>query len=168
MIIENYLTYLNEGRLTDWMKDIGLTIKDLYIEDRNCKSKRKSNNFIYLFHGTRPHYVQSIKKNGLLVSLANKRSSEEGDINLSGRKPIIWFSSMFDPNSPEFGGGEKSIKMLIAKLDVNYLKNAIGTTYIYYKDVLPKDIIWDDNPKFLKVINQSKCLRIKNEIIPYK
>lgn len=161
MLLEDYLNYLNEGRLMNWMKSIGLSIKDTYVEDGRCKQLRNSQSVTYLFHGTRPHYVQSIKKKGLLISMANTRSREDNDINLSSNKELTWFSSTYDPQSPEFGGKAKQITMTIARLETKYLKNFMGTTYTYSKDVPPKDIIWESNPTFLKIVNQSSCLKMQ-------
>jgi hypothetical protein len=160
-MLENYLIYLNEGKILNWMRDIGLTIKDLYIEPGQCKRNRMNNSIIYLFHGTRPHYVSDIKRKGLLVSMANKRSMEDNDVNLSGTQPVIWFSSTYNPNNPEFGGIDKKIVMTVVKLETKYLKNFLGTTYKYYKDVPPKDIIWENEPSFIKIANQSMCLKVK-------
>lgn len=161
MVLENYLQFLNEGKLMNWMKNIGLTVKDIYFEDSNCKKSRQNQETIYLFHGTRPHYVSSIKRKGLLTSMANMRSQEDKDINLSGNKPVIWFSSMYNKNTPEFGGREKEIIMTVVKLKSEFLKNFMGTTYIYTTDVPPKDIIWETSPLFMKIANKFPCLKIK-------
>lgn len=160
MDIDNYLNYLNEGKILNWMKHIGLSVKDLYIESSQCKLDRKNNSIVYLFHGTRPHYVPSIKKSGLLVSMANKRSMEDNDINLSGQREVIWFSSKYNPRSAEFGGNDKKITMMIAKLESKYLKNFMGTTYTYSKDVPPQNLIWETEPEFIKISNQSDCLKV--------
>lgn len=160
MDIDNYLNHLNEGKILNWMKDIGLTIKDLYIEPGQCKLNRKNNSIIYLFHGTRPHYVSSIKKSGLLVSMANKRSREDEDINLSGQREVIWFSSIYNPKSAQFGGNDKKIIMLIARLESKYLKNFMGATYTYSKDVPPQNLIFETDPTFMKIANKSACLKV--------
>jgi len=159
--LETYLQFLNEGKLMNWMKDLGLTIKDLYFEDSNCKKLRQIQDTMYLFHGTRPQYVSSIKSDGLLISMANRRSREERVINISGREPVIWLSSTYNKSSPEFGGADKKIIMMIVKLETKFLKNFLGSTYKYYVDIPPKNIIWETNPLFMKIANKSPCLKIK-------
>lgn len=158
-MIDKYLDYLQESKIPNWLKQMGIKLKDLYFEDSECKNIRKNKLHIFLFHGTRPKYVNSIKKKGLLISMAGKRSKDEGDITLSGGKQATWFTSKNNPKSPEFGGKVKSIVVLVAKLDIKFLKNFMGSTYIYTKDIPPKDIIWEDDIRFKKIIKSSKCLK---------
>jgi len=152
--------YVNEGKLLNWMKAIGLSIKDLYIERPQCKNQRNKSSFIFLFHGTRPQYVSDIKRKGLLLDKAGKRTEDEGDFSLTGKQKLIWFSSTYDPNSHQFGRDKKTeVVMMIAKLETKYLKNYLGATYTYHKDVPPKNLIWEENSAFQKISQASKCLR---------
>jgi hypothetical protein len=158
-MIDEYLNYLQEVKIPNWLKQMGVTVKDLYFENSDCKQMRNNKSYIFLFHGTRPEYVNSIKKKGLLISMAGKRSKEDKDITLSGGKQVIWFTSKNNPTSPEFGGKKKSIIVLTAKLNVKFLKNFMGSTYTYEKNIPPKDIIWEDDNRFKKIIKSSKCLK---------
>lgn len=160
-MIDLYLSYLYEGKITNWLKKMGVSVKDLYVERKECKYIRNNKSYIFLFHGTRPEYVNSIKKKGLLVSMAGKRSADEKDLTVTGKTPLIWFISTYNIKSPGFGTGynKKLIVSLIAKLDTKFLENRGGSLYIYTKDVPPKDIIWEDDKRFRKIIKSSKCLK---------
>ena len=161
MLIDQYLNYLNEIKIPKWIKDTGTFVRDLYFEPVECKLERNKNKFMYLFHGTRPKYVNSIRKNGLKVSMAGQRSKEEDDINWSMGKEEVWFSTIYNRKKAGFGHNPKKEKVIImiAKVNPKYLK-ANGSTYTYNKDIPPKDIIWGNDPRFYSIPKNSKCLRI--------
>jgi len=160
-MIDKYLNYLQEEKkIISWLKRMGIAIKDMYVENKECKYIREEKQYIFLFHGTRQKYVKSIKKHGLLVSMAGKRSDEEGDFNMAGNQKLTWFISVYNPKRAGFGHfGDDPVVGLIAKLNTKYLKNTGGVVYTYNKDIPVKDIIWQDNNRFKKIVKSSKCLK---------
>jgi len=156
-LLENYLDYLSEDfkdKFLNFLADIGIMIGPV----GECKKILAKDKYIYLYHGTRPEYVKSIKKNGLSLKHFKKRTKDEGDV-LLGIKPRLFFGNVFTGKQAGFGSvfDKYGIKYLLAKLDVRYLKIEFGG-FVYTRDVPPKDIIWDDDPKFHNIGKQSKCL----------
>lgn len=161
MLIEQYLIYLDEIKFPKWLKDIGIFVKDLYVEPAECKLQRTTSKYMYLLHGTRPKYVDSIKRNGLKISMAGQRSREEDDMNWSMGKQELWLSTKYNKKSAAFGHNPKTDKviMMIVKVDTKFLKS-FGSTYTYNKDVPPKDIVWQNHFNFLRIVKRNKCLRV--------
>ena len=158
--LDEYIKFIQEDdnlrtKVWEFVKDYGISIKDLYIEPPNCKSIRTSKNTMYLIHGTKPHYVKDIKKEGLKITKFGKRTKEDNDIMIG--KSCIWFSTKASKKKPGFGGLGKLVFM-IAKVDTKYIKKATGTTYQYFKDVPVKDIIWESDKNFKKITKEDKCL----------
>lgn len=150
-------------RVIQILKDIGLDTVYLYKEPESCKRLRITQKYMWLLHGTRPQYVQDIKREGLRLSAHGKRTKAEGDIIFDG-KPCIWFGLVYSGKTEGFGsrGTQYGVKYMVARVETKYLEfNA--SAYQYYKDVPPKDLIWNDNPEFLKIINRSSCLVNKSK-----
>lgn len=158
-ILENYLEIIQEewkDKFLSFLADIGILIGPT----DKCKEIIKNNRFIYLYHGTRPEYVDSIKKQGLTLNNFKKRTKDEGDILLGG-PPRLFFGNVYTGKQAGFGsmfGSQHGkVKYLLAKLNTKYLKLELGG-YTYTKGVPPKDLIWDDDPRFHKIGKQSPCL----------
>lgn len=164
-MLDNYLEFLTERKkwqekLKDFLDRTGIWP----VSEKFCKQMIDKDKYIYLYHGTREKYVPSIKKEGLKLSKYGKRTKEEGDVMWPG-KPRIYFSNIYKGSDPAGFGYESDepgmrVKYMIAKLDTKYIKFTIWDSYItYLKDVPPKDLIWEDNPKFDKIGKQSRCLK---------
>jgi len=162
MIVDKYLNYLEESaikRVIDILKDIGLKALMIEIENKECVQLRETKGYVYLLHGTRPAYVSSIKKGGLLLRMHKKRTKAEGDLSLD-RKPTIWFGNVYTGKRAGFGGAgmPKEVTYMLAKVYNKHLKYNTAGAYQYYADVPAKDLIWQDDKRFLSIIKKSPCL----------
>lgn len=144
-------------KVIDILKDIGLETIGTFFERKECKNLRKDSKYMYLLHGTRTEYVNSIKKTGLQVKKFGQRSKAEGDV-LFG-KDCIWFGMAFSGKEEGFGriGSKKRVVYMVAKVNTKFLEFS-GGAYMYFKDVPPKDLIWEDDKRFIEIINKSPCL----------
>ncbi len=157
-ILDDYLLHLSESKFSDKLKDFLASAGILIGPVKTCKRMMKEDKYIYLYHGTRPEYVNSIKRNGLSTKHFRKRTKDEGDI-MFGSKPKLYFGNVYTGKQAGFGTAfeKKGIKYLIAKLDSKFLKSEFGG-FVYFKDVPPSDIIWDDDKRFHSIGKESQCL----------
>jgi len=163
--INNYLRYLQESRIkriVDIFKDIGLKILMIERENEACTKFRETKGYTYLLHGTRHQYVSSIKKGGLLLKMHKKRTKAEGDLSLD-REPQIWFGNVYTGNPEGFGGSgiSKEVVYMVAKVYNKYLKYNTAGAYQYFHDVPSKDLIWQNDKRFLTIIKKSPCILYK-------
>lgn len=166
-LIESYLDKIQQEKqlileknniikkIWEIVKQYGIEIKDLYIEPKPCKLMRTTKSKMYLLHGTKPTYVNSIKREGLKIEKFGERTKEEKDIMFG--KPCIWFSSKASKKRPGFGGKGVLI-FLVAKVDTKNINKATGCTYQYFKDVPPKDIVWENDKRFNQLTKSDPCL----------
>ena len=159
-IIDEYLQKIQEGfvqKIKDFLKKMYYNLSP--VEPIECKEWRLNNNHMYLYHGTRPWYVDSIKKEGLLVSHFKKRAKEEGDITI-GSTPSIFMINSINKKDPGFGGLgiSKKVVFVLCKVESKNLK-WIGYCYVYTKDVPVKDIIWENDKRFKNIENKYKYLK---------
>jgi len=159
--IESWLTEANIiQKIKNYLMKFGYVIG--YTESPACNNHRKNNKEMYLLHGTRKDYVKSIKKKGLLLSESHRRSKEEDTMNIA-LKPTIWFSSNVDKKSAAFGEDKsKEVVYLVAKVSTEpSLLKPVLSSYNYFQDVKPSDIIFEDNPKFKHILKNHKYLIFK-------
>lgn len=147
-------------KIMNILKNMGLTTLEMYIEPTRCKTLREEKTFMYLLHGTRPETVQSVKKHGLLLKMYKTRTKEEKDLAL-GTKPCLWFAYTYTGGRYQFGTGskkdKKNVVYMLAKVYTDYLKYD-SAAYKYFKDVPPKDLIWQDDKRFIKIIKEDLCM----------
>lgn len=138
------------------VKQYGIDIKDLYIEPKPCEHIRINKSKMYLLHGTKPGYVNNIKREGLKIEKFGERSKEDKDILLG--KPCIWFSTKASKKKPGFGG-KGTLIFLVAKVNTKNINKATGCTYQYFKNIPSKDIVWENDKRFIQIIKSDPCLQ---------
>lgn len=163
---DSYLDFLKESvllqesfkdKLKKFLQKLGYFI--LWMEDPDAKDWRTSNKYMYLFHGTRPQHVDSIKREGLRVDKFKKRAKEESDITLT-MKPCIFMSSAIHRKRPQFGLGtvQYPVVYILCKVETKSLVWSIAS-YKYFKDIPTKNLIWENEKKFSRIKKKYIYLR---------
>lgn len=170
---KGYLDFLRDNvplqenfvsKLKNFLKSIAYAV--LPIEYSDAKKYRISNKYMYLYHGTRPQYVDSIKKEGLRLDKFDKRAKDESDLTI-GANPRIFMTNVLNRSGPGFGPGmlfskKREVVFVLCKVETKFLKWEIAC-YVYFKDVPVKDLIWQNERKFIEIEKKNKYLYQKKK-----
>lgn len=157
--MKNYLLFLE-------MED---SIRELSIPERiEVKRARKSNKFIYLYHGYQKKFEDQIKREGLLKKYSEKEfylyPPDEDTISLSSCKYYSWFYTKRKNLDYFTSKNPLLVKVRTDRLQFTYSGKVPGIKflldeYFYYEDIPPTDIIFPSDPKYKEVENKCKYLR---------